>query len=71
MKLECPRCESADVFSFWEKREKDDWALCTNCFKRAPLYKFRIIDPDPEDSGRDGYWDYIDDWIKEHKINNR
>jgi hypothetical protein len=64
MEIVCPRCWSADVFAFWEKRKKDDWALCRNCFKRAPLYKFRNIE-------YPGYWDYIDDRIKEEKIQLR
>ena len=63
MRIKCPRCRSTDVFSFWEKRKKDDWALCRKCFKRAPLYEFRIIE-------NDSYWDYIDDKVSEI-INNR
>lgn len=58
MKILCPRCKSTDVFSFWEKQKKDDYALCRKCFKRAPLYEFKII----EDSG---YWDEIDDKVNE------
>jgi hypothetical protein len=57
----CPKCGSSDVFSFWEKRKKDDWALCRKCFKRAPLDEFKSIE-------YPGYWDYLDDWIKERKL---
>jgi len=60
MKYYCRYCYSYDIFILPDRKNRKDWALCRSCGKTAPLENF-YIDHDS------GFWDHIDDWIKESK----
>ncbi len=59
----CPRCESENFFRFENKKRFETWALCRDCYHKAPLADF---DPD--------YIDYegqaADDWVHEWIMDN-
>jgi hypothetical protein len=60
MKYYCRYCYSYNIYQFWHKQKLEDWGLCRSCRKTAPLHKF-YKDYDS------GFYDHIDDRIKEIK----
>ena len=61
MKMICPRCNSNSLFFFFNKKKRQEYALCKNCFRKAPSDTFCLED--------DQFWNFLDNCIKEYKIN--
>lgn len=61
MKQICPKCYSQNIFSFMDKKKKEEYALCRSCFCKGPTDSFPLEDIE--------YWNRIDNSIKESKIN--
>lgn len=61
MKQICPKCYSPNIFIFMDKKKKTENALCRSCFNKGSSDSFPLEDIE--------YWNWIDDSIKEAKIN--
>lgn len=55
----CPRCHSRSVFTCVDKKHMEV-AICRSCFCKKPADLFGWEDIE--------YWNMVDDWIKEKKI---
>jgi hypothetical protein len=60
MKHFCPNCNKSDYFECDGKTN----GYCRACNKKSPLADF--YEDDEKEEG-DAFWNYIDDWVKEHK----
>jgi hypothetical protein len=67
MKYYCPDCDEYSAFKYWNASKKEYWLACTICWRKDESDAFGK----PKSSSSGNYWDHIDDWIKEYKINRK